>query len=527
MRLQQRLILCVLRHQKHIPLRRTRKYQMNAEEQAGDLESPLIPFADQEHDYQARKGQQLTRDEFFVEVKRQLLLVGPLVVSVMYVGHLGELALSGASMATSFASVTGISLMIGMGSALDTFCGQSYGAKQYHMLGIHMQRAMIVLLLVSIPLAVVWANTGFILEFLGQDPEISAAAGEFACYMIPSLFAYAILQCHSRFLQTQNNVVPMIVTTGTATLLHLLVCWLLVYKTSLGYKGAAVANCIAYWINALFSPSCKHTWTGFSKEAFHGILSFLKLSIPSAVMISLEMWCFEMMVLLSGLLPNPKLETSVLSIRFSFDPNDNRTVSILRAVIDTQNSHRALYPRTRVSNELGAGKPRLARLAICVTLSMVVTEGIVVVAVMILGRKVWGYCYTTDKEVVEYAGEILLWVAIAHFFDGIQSVLSGVIRGSGQQKIGAFVNLGAYYLIGIPISIILAFVLHIGGRITLWHINFKSTCSSQGLWIGITVALFVQAVSLSIIVTCTNWEKEVKKASDRVHKTMAVTDAAS
>ncbi|ONH89483.1 hypothetical protein PRUPE_I005400 [Prunus persica] len=490
---------------------------MNAEEQAGDLKS--LPFADQEHDYQERKGQQLTRDEFFVEVKKQLLLVGPLVssnfllfciqvVSVMYVGHLGELALSGASMATSFASVTGISLMIGMGSALDTFCGQSYGAKQYHMLGIHMQRAMIVLLLVSIPLAVVWANTGFILEFLGQDPEISAAAGEFACYMIPSLFAYAILQCHSRFLQTQNNVVPMIVTTGTATLLHLLICWLLVYKTSLGYKGAAVANCIAYWINALllflyvrFSPSCKHTWTGFSKEAFHGILSFLKLSIPSAVMISLEMWCFEMMVLLSGLLPNPKLETSVLSISFN--------TCALTYMIPLGLGGAA---STRVSNELGAGKPRLARLAVCVTLSMVVTEGIVVVAVMILGRKVWGYCYTTDKEVVEYVGEILLWVAISQFFDGIQSVLSGVIRGSGQQKIGAYVNLGAYYLIGIPISVILAFVLHIGGK---------------GLWIGITVALFVQAVSLSIIVTCTNWEKEVKKASDRVHKTMAVTDAAS
>lgn len=94
---------------------------MNAEEQAGDLKS--LPFADQEHDYQERKGQQLTRDEFFVEVKKQLLLVGPLVssnfllfciqvVSVMYVGHLGELALSGASMATSFASVTGISLMV-------------------------------------------------------------------------------------------------------------------------------------------------------------------------------------------------------------------------------------------------------------------------------------------------------------------------------------------------------------------------------------------------------------------------------
>ncbi|KAL5977513.1 hypothetical protein ACLOJK_021860 [Asimina triloba] len=52
------------------------------------------------------------------------------VISVMFVGHLGELALSGASMATSFAGVTSFSFMMGMASALVTLCGQAYGAKQ-------------------------------------------------------------------------------------------------------------------------------------------------------------------------------------------------------------------------------------------------------------------------------------------------------------------------------------------------------------------------------------------------------------
>lgn len=94
------------------------------------------------------------------------------------------------------------------------------------MLGIHMQRAMLVLLLVCIPLAIIWANAGNILKFLGQDPEISSAAEDYARLMIPCIFAYAILQCHARFFQTQNNVIPMIASTGTATLLHLLTCWL-------------------------------------------------------------------------------------------------------------------------------------------------------------------------------------------------------------------------------------------------------------------------------------------------------------
>ncbi|KAK9275013.1 hypothetical protein L1049_022271 [Liquidambar formosana] len=215
---------------------------MDIVEQKPGLESPLIPIS-QNKVIESKNG--LNKDEIFAEVKKLLLLAGPLVsvnlllyclqvISVMFVGHLGELALSGASMATSFASVTGFSLLIGMGSALDTFCGQSYGAKQYHMLGIHMQRAMFVLLLACIPLAFIWANAGHILVFLGQDPEISAEAGLYARFMIPSIFAYALLQCHVRFLQSQNNVIPMVISSGLTTLLHILTCWILVFKSGLG-----------------------------------------------------------------------------------------------------------------------------------------------------------------------------------------------------------------------------------------------------------------------------------------------------
>jgi Na+-driven multidrug efflux pump len=42
---------------------------------------------------------------------------------------------------------------------------------------------------------------------------------------------------------------------------------------------------------------------------------------------------------------------------------------------------------------------------------------------------------------------------------------SGIAAGCGWQKIGAFVNLGAYYLMGIPTAILLAFVYHIGGKV--------------------------------------------------------------
>ncbi|KAB2050226.1 hypothetical protein ES319_A13G231600v1 [Gossypium barbadense] len=421
----------------------------NLEEQRDCLESPLIP--------QSQQG--FAKDEILGEVKKQLLLAGPLVsvnflvfalqlISVMFVGHLGKLPLSGASMATSFASVTGFSLLRGMASALDTFCGQSFGAKQYHMLGIHLQGSLLVLLTASIPLAFIWTNAPSILLFFGQDLEIAAEAGKYARFMLPSIFGFAIQECHIRFLQAQNNVVPMMIISGFTTLLHILVCWILVFKSGLGNKGAALANAFSYWTNALLlvlyvrtSPSCKKTWTGYSMEAFYGILKFLKLSIPSAIMLS-----------------------------------------------------------TRSSNELGAGRPRAARLAICVTLLMVVTEGTLMGTVMISGRKYWGYLYSKDEQVVKYVGQMLLLIAASHLIDGIQSVLTGVARGCGWQKIGAWINLGAYHLIGTPCSVVLAFVYHLGG---------------EGLWTGLIVALFVQAICLAIVTLNIKWEEEAKKAVNR------------
>ncbi|OIT05355.1 PREDICTED: protein DETOXIFICATION 16-like [Nicotiana attenuata] len=452
-----------------------------------------------------------SKEQIVEEVKKQVWLAGPLVsvtllqfslqlIAIMFVGHLGKLPLSGASMATSFTSVTGISLLMGMSSALDTFCGQSYGAKQYHMLGIHMQRAMIILSLVSIPLAVIWANTGPILKLLGQDPSIADEAGHYALYFIPGIFAYGLLQCVVRFLQTQSIVIPMVLCAGVTTLIHLLVCWILVFKSGLGGKGAALACSISYWLNFLFlalyvkfSPSCAKTWTGLSKEALKDMLSFIRLAIPSAIMVCLEMWSFELMVLLSGLLPNPQLETAVLSVCL----NTAATVWMIPFGLSAAIS-------TRVSNELGAGHPQIARLALYVVLAVAVTEGLVLGLVLILIRNVWGYAYSNETEVVRYIATMMPLLAASNFLDGLQCVLSGAVRGFGWQKIGAIVNLGSYYLVGIPSAVLMAFALHIGGK---------------GLWLGIICALLVQVLSLLFITMRANWEQEAQKAEERVEET--------
>ncbi|KAL8487183.1 hypothetical protein ACS0TY_023737 [Phlomoides rotata] len=225
-------------------------------------------------------------------------------------------------MAMSFAMVTSFSLLLGMGSALETLCGQAYGAEKHRMLGVYTQRAIMVLVAVGIALSFILYNTSFIL--------------------------------------TQHVVVPMMIISGVTATFHVFLCWLFVFKIELGSKGAALANSTSYWINAvllalyvMFSSACSRTFTGLSREAFNDIPRFLRLAVPS----------------------DPKLETSTLSISLN-------TCSMVYTISVGLGG----AVSTRVSNELGAGNSQQARFAICVAAVNATSVGAIVAAATILGK---------------------------------------------------------------------------------------------------------------------------------------------
>lgn len=179
-----------------------------------------------------------------------------------------------------------------MASGLDTLCGQAYGARQYKKLGIHTYSAILSLILVCLPISVLWISMGKLLSLIGQDPLISQEAGKYIVWMIPGLFAYGTAQPLMKFLQSQSLILPMLLSSLATLCIHIPLCWAMVFRTNLQNVGAALSISISYWINVLilvvyikFSDSCKETRMLFSKEAFKGISEFLRLAIPSAIMI--------------------------------------------------------------------------------------------------------------------------------------------------------------------------------------------------------------------------------------------------
>ena len=208
-----------------------------------------------------------------------------------------------------------------MGSAVETLCGQSYGAQRYHMLGIYMQRATIVLVATAIPLAVIYVFSGPLLVLLGQSPSIASAAATFVYGLIPQVFAYAVNFPIQKFLQSQSIMAPSAYTSAVTLVVHVVLSYVLVFKIGLGLLGASLMVSASWWIMVvaqfsyiLTSRRCLLTWTGFSWKAFSDLPEFLKLSTASAVMLCLEIWYFQMLVLMAGLLKDPEIALSSLSI---------------------------------------------------------------------------------------------------------------------------------------------------------------------------------------------------------------------
>lgn len=181
---------------------------------------------------------------------------------------------------------------MGMASGLETTCGQAYGAKQYQRIGIQTYTSIFSLILVCLPLSFIWINIESILVFTGQDPLIAHEAGRFTIWLLPALFAYAILQPLVRYFQIQSLLIPMLLSSCVTLCIHIPLCWALVFKTGLNNIGGAIAMSISIWLNVIFlglymrySSSCAKTRAPISMELFQGIWEFFRFAIPSAVMV--------------------------------------------------------------------------------------------------------------------------------------------------------------------------------------------------------------------------------------------------
>ncbi|XP_051129088.1 protein DETOXIFICATION 40-like [Andrographis paniculata] len=417
----------------------------------------------------------------------------------IFCGHLGNLEFAAATLGNSGIQLFAYGLLLGMGSAVETLCGQAYGARRHEMLGVYLQRATVVLLLFTLPIVVVYALSRQLLILIGEAPDVATLAAVFVYGLIPQVLAYAVNFPIQKFLQAQSIVIPSALISLATLGVHLVVSWIAVYRVGLGLLGASLVLSLSWWIivSAQFlyivkSQRCKDTWTGFRLEALSGLWEFVKLSIASAVMLCLETWYFQLLVLIVGLLENPELALDALSVCMSIN-------GLLFMVSVGFNAAASV----RVSNELGAGHPKSAAFSVVVVNTVSLLVAVLVAMIVLSQRHVISYIFTGGETVANAVADLSPFLAVTLTLNGLQPVLSGVAVGCGWQAFVAYVNVGCYYLVGIPIGCLLGFKFNLGVK---------------GVWAGMIGGTIMQTLILLWTTYRTDWNAEVEKAKKRLEK---------
>ncbi|KAK4429792.1 protein DETOXIFICATION 29 [Sesamum alatum] len=445
--------------------------------------------------------------EFKVESGKLWYLAGPAIFSSVaqyalgamtqtFAGHVGTLDLAAFSIENSVIAGLSLGVMMGMGSALETLCGQAYGAGQIDMLGVYMQRSWVILITTSFLLMFMYIFAEPILLLLGQTEAISRTAGKFALWMVPQLYAYALNFPIAKFLQAQSDIMAMAWISAVALGLHVLFSWLLMLKLGWGMAGGAIVLNLSWWFLVvaqliyIFSGACAKSWTGFSWRAFQNLWGFVRLSVASAVMLCLETWYFMALVLFAGYLKNAEVAVDSLSIC---------TNIVGWAVMVAIGFNAAIS--VRVSNELGASHPRTAKFSVLVVVISAFVIGLLISMVLLIFYKQYPYLFSDSAEVIELVYELTPLLAFCIVVNNVQPALSGVAIGAGWQALVAYVNIACYYVFGIPVGLIMGYALNMGVK---------------GIWYGMVAGTVLQTLVLFWIVYRTNWNKEASAAAQRI-----------
>ncbi|KAF2315683.1 hypothetical protein P3X46_023753 [Hevea brasiliensis] len=424
-----------------------------------------------------------------------LLLYSRSMISMLFLGRLGELALAGGSLAIGFANITGYSILSGLAMGMEPICGQAFGAQKHSLLGLTLQRTILLLIFTSLPISLLWLNMKRILLFCGQDLAIATEAQSFLLYSLPDLLAQSILHPLRIYLRTQSITLPLTFCATLSILLHIPINYLLVTHLNLGIKGVALSG---VWTNfilvgslivyILISGVHKKTWGGFSIECFKEWKTLLNLAIPSCISVCLEWWWYEIMILLCGLLLNPRATVASMGILI-------QTTSLVYIFP----SSLSFSVSTRVGNELGANQPKKAKLAAIVGLSCSFILGFSALSFTVTVRKIWASMFTQDKEIIALTSLVLPIIGLCELGNCPQTTGCGVLRGTARPKVGANINLGCFYLVGMPVAVFLAFF---------------AGFDFEGLWLGLLAAQGSCVVTMLVVLGCTDWEFQARRAKE-------------
>ncbi|KAA8519022.1 hypothetical protein F0562_016204 [Nyssa sinensis] len=372
----------------------------------------------------------------FPGILARVTAFGIIVVTQSFIGHIGDTDLAAYALVSTLTVRFVNGILIGMSSATETLCGQAFGAGQYHMMGIYLQRSWIVDFVTATILLPFFIFAAPLFRLLGQQEAIAEVAETISLWFIPCIYNFVFSLTIQMYLQSQLKNIIIAWLSAFSFLFQLFLSWLLVSKLGLGLPGAMISLNISCWLVVLgefvyiFGGWCPLSWKGFTTAAFHDIWPVIKLSISSGLMLCLELWYNSVLVLLAGYMKNAEVAISAFSICLNVSGWEFMVcLGFLGAAC------------VRVSNELGRGNAKAVKFAIKVVLSTSVIIGLFFfILCLVFGHNI-AYLFTSSEEVAETVATLSVPLAFTLLLNSIQPVLTAVSHPT-QRKLPPLSQLG-------------------------------------------------------------------------------------
>ena len=415
------------------------------------------------------------------------------VVDTLMVGGLGPEAISavgiGASMHIAVA-IFGMGVLLG----LDTLVSQAYGAGDVTDCHRWLIDGLTLAAIMAVPITGVGLLLYFAIPSLGFHPAIAPPLQSYFLIVVfstPFLLGYAACR---RYLQGMHLATPVMFALISANILNAVMDWALIYGhlglPALGVSGAAWATllsrvymlaalAVAIWWSTSAEATADKTVDGPADKT-HGptwpvewidtarLRRLLTLGLPAASQMLAEVGVFALATALAGTLDpisgaSHQIALNLAGVAFMIPLGVGSAGAV------------------RVGHAVGAGDPDRAAAAgwtaILISVAFMLSSG----ALFVLFPHTLIGWFSSDPAVLRVGTSLLYLAAVFQLFDGIQGVITGTLRGLGDTRTPMIVNLGAHWLLGLPVSYTLCFVVGWG----VW-----------GLWVGLSLGLIVTGTIL-------------------------------
>ena len=373
--------------------------------------------------------------------------------------------------------------------SLDTKVSQSFGAGDLK----DANHSLLNALYIVAPLApglmfVIWL-VGHFLPRMGANPGVLSQAIPFLRTMNYSMLPLLLYFAFRRYLQAVDLVRPVTFALISANVLNLAGDWILIYghlgAPALGVVGSGWSTCMSrtYMAAVLFAVVISHHQkrnlplflSPYSPDLYR-IRELLRIGLPAAVQILLEIGVFAAVTALCAKFSAASVAAHQIALNCaSFTYMVPLGLSSAAAV--------------RVGQALGRGDPHGAGRAGWTAIAMGAGFMTLAAIVLVLAPRVIVRIFTPDPAVMSIGIKLLLVAAAFQLFDGLQTVATGALRGTGETRIPMFSSLVAYWLIGLPLGCYLGFTRRLG---------------AVGLWLGLALALLLIGTALLVA-----WRRKV------------------